>query len=120
MGVAGHQDVLVLVALLDEFVEEDLHLVGNLLEFMAGKEFEVYKYLIIAAAARMDLLTHVAEFAGEEHLHLGVHILHIVLYDKIATFCQVVDVLQLRQQLRQFILFQQPDAFQHRDVGHRA
>ena len=58
----------------------------------------------------MDLLTHIAELAGEQHLHLGVHILHIVLYHKLAALCQLVDVLQLCQQLRQLVFLQQSDA----------
>ena len=48
MGIAWHQHILVLIALLDEFVEEDLHLVGNILEFVTGKELEVYKHLVVA------------------------------------------------------------------------
>ena len=47
MCVAGHQDVLVLVALLDEFVKEHLHALGNLHEFVAGEEFQVDEHLIV-------------------------------------------------------------------------
>ena len=101
--IARHQHVFILVALLDEFVEEDFHLVGDILEFVTGKEFEVYEHLIVARTARVDLLAHVAEFAGEQHLHLRVDILHIVLNHELATLRQLVDVLQLRHQLRQFV-----------------
>ena len=68
----------------------------------------------------MDLLAHISEFAGEQHLHLRVDILHIVLNHELATICQLVDVLQLRQQLRQLVFLQQSDALQHGDMRHRA
>ena len=120
MGIARHQHIFVLIALLDEFVEEDFYFIGDILEFVTGKELEVYEHLIVARTARVDLLAHISEFAGEQHLHLRVDILHIVLNHELATICQLVDVLQLRQQLRQLVFLQQSDALQHGDMRHRA
>ena len=48
MGVARHQHVLILVALLNQLVEENLHGVHNLLQLMTGEEFEVYENLVVA------------------------------------------------------------------------
>ena len=68
----------------------------------------------------MDLLAHIAQFTGEQHLNLRVDVLDIILDDEFATLCQLVDVLQLRQQLHQFVFLQQSDTLQHGDMCHRA
>ena len=47
MGIAWHEYILILIALLDQFVEEDLHAVGNLLQFMTCEEFQIHQYLIV-------------------------------------------------------------------------
>ena len=48
MRIAGHQHVLVLLALLDELVEEYLHAVSHLHEFVAGEEFQIDQHLVVA------------------------------------------------------------------------
>ena len=93
MGIARHQHILILIALLDEFVEKDLHLIGDFLQLMTGEEFEVDEHLVITRTTGVDLLAHVAQFTGEQHLHLRVHILDIVLDHELTSLCQVVDIL---------------------------
>ena len=68
----------------------------------------------------MDLLAHVAQLTGEQHLHLRVYIFDIVFDHEFATLCQVVDVLQLCQQLCEFVFLEQSDTLEHGDMGHRA
>ena len=70
MGVAWHKDILILIALLNQFVEEALHLLRNLHQLMAGKEFQINKHLIVAATAGMYLLAHIAKTARQQHLNL--------------------------------------------------
>jgi len=95
MGVSGHEHVLVLVALLDEFVKETLYLIGHLHELMTCEEFQVYEHLVIAGTSGMDFLTEVAKFAREHQFHLRVHILYVVLNDKLAFLTSVIDIFQL-------------------------
>ena len=47
MGISWHQHVLVLIALLDELIEENLHLVGYLFQFVTGEELQIYQHLIV-------------------------------------------------------------------------
>ena len=68
----------------------------------------------------MDLLAQVAELACEHQLHLGVHILHAVLDDKLALLARAVDVFQFSEQFCQLVFFQQTDALKHSDMCHRA
>ena len=49
-----------------------------------------------------------------------MYVLNAVLNDKLTALCRLVDVPQRRQQLRQFVLAYQPDAFKHGDVSHGA
>ena len=70
MGVAWHEDILILIALLNQFVEEALHLLRNLHQLMAGKEFQINKHLIVAATAGMYLLAHIAKTARQQHFNL--------------------------------------------------
>ena len=48
MSVTRHQYILVLVALLDKFIEENLDGIYYLLEFVAGKELQIHEYLVVA------------------------------------------------------------------------
>ena len=118
MGVAGHEHVAILIALGDELVEEALYFCGDVDEFVAGEELEVYEHLIVAAAAWVDLLTHIAQAAGEDHLHLWVHILDTLFYHKLTTLSCQVDILQLGKQLGEFVMLQKSDGFEHGDMGH--
>ena len=66
----------------------------------------------------MYLLAHVAELASEQHLHLRMDVLYVVFYHEFTTLAQLVDGLQLVEQHRQLVLANQPDALEHRNVGH--
>ena len=119
MCVARHEHVLVLVALLDELVEEYLHVLGNVLYLVAGEEFQVDEHLVVAAASGMDFLTDVAELARQHQLHLGVDILHVGLYLELPILANLVDVLQLGEEFRKLVLPEHSYRLQHRDMGHR-
>ncbi len=51
MGVARHQHILVAFALVDEGIEERGHRTGDILDALAGKQFEVYEHLVVARTA---------------------------------------------------------------------
>ena len=76
MGVARHEHVLELLALGDELVEEILDERGRGVETVTDEELQVEQHLVVAAAARVNLLAHVTEFTCEQQLHLRVDILH--------------------------------------------
>ena len=97
MRVARHQHVLILLALLDEFVEQHLHAVGNLHQFVACKEFQVHQYLVIARTAGMNLLAYVAELARQHQLHLRMNILYAVFDDEHATLRNGIYIFQFSQ-----------------------
>ena len=65
---------------------------------MARKELQVYQHLVVARTARMNLLAHVAQLAGEHQLHLRVNILDALLNDELATLADLIDVFQFLQQ----------------------
>ena len=120
MRIARHEHVLVLVALLYEFIEQHLHGIGYLHQLVTRKQLQVHQHLVIARTSRVYLLAHVAKLAGKQHLHLRVYVLHAVLDGKLAPFAQFVDALQLAQQHWQLVLADESYAFEHGDVGHRA
>ena len=120
MGVARHEDVLILLALGDEFVEKALHLVGYILELMASEEFEVNEHLVVARASAVYLLAHVAQLACEEHLHLRVDILYIIFDNKLSPLACLVDILQFGKQLGEFVFLKQTDGFEHGAMCHGA
>ena len=66
----------------------------------------------------MYFLAHVAQLAGEHQFHLRVHVLYSLLNAEESLLAYSIDVLQLGQQRFEFILFHQPDTFEHGDVGH--
>ena len=66
----------------------------------------------------MNLFTHVAQFLGEHQFYLGMNILHAVINDELALVSDGVDILQFCEELCQFILLQESDAFEHGDVRH--
>ena len=119
VGIAWHEHILILVALLDQLVEEDLYAVGNFLQLMTGEELQVNQHLIVARTTRVDLLSHIAQTAGEDHLHLRVDILDTLFYHKLATLCREIDVFQLSEQLGELIMLQKSDGFEHGDMCHR-
>ena len=94
MGIARHQHVAILVALLHQLVEEAVGKLHHVHQLVAGEELEVYQHLVVARAARVYLLAHVAELAGEHQLHLRVYVFHAVFDDKPALVGHVVDVLE--------------------------
>ena len=120
MGIARHEHLLVLLRLLYQFVEERLHLVGDVHQLVAREELQVDQHLVVARAAGVNLLSHVAEAARQQHLHLRVDVLDVVLDGELAALAQLVDVLQLGEQHGQLVFAYQSDALKHRDVGHRA
>ena len=108
-----------MVGLLDELVEECLHLLGNLHELVTGEEFQVDQHLVVARAPRVYLLAHVAQLTGEQHLHLRVNVLDVVFDDELTTVGQLVDALQLLKERGQLVLANQSYRLEHGDMGHR-
>lgn len=120
MGVAGHEDALVAFALADEHVEELLDGLGDVLDLLAGEELEIEQHLVVARAAAVYLLAHVAQLAGEHELYLRMDVLDAVFDDELAPLGQGVDLLQLGQELLQLGGGEQADTLEHGDVGHGA
>ena len=120
MGVSWHEHVLVLVALLYELVEENLHLLGDILQLVACEQLQIDEHLVVARASAVYLLAHVAQFLGEHSLYLRVNVFHAVVDDKLSAFADAVDVFQFGEQRRELFLLEQSDAFEHGDVSHGA
>ena len=51
MGIARHQHLAIVVALLYQFVEEHLYGLGHLGQFLTGEQLQVDKHLIVARTA---------------------------------------------------------------------
>ena len=118
MCVARHQHVLVLFALLYEFIEENLHGIDDFLQFVACEELQVYQHLVVARASGVYLLSHVAQLLCQHQFHLGVYVLYAVFNYELAFFGYGVDVLEFSKELWQLFLAEQSDAFEHGDVRH--
>ena len=118
VGVAGHEDVAVTLALLLQGAEQAAHGLGHAAQAVAGEELEVEQHLVVARTAGMDFLPHVAEAAGEHQLYLGMDIFYAVFDDEIPFLGLPVDVLEFAQQLRQFVVGNEADAVEHGDVCH--
>ena len=101
-------------------VEEGAHSESHLAELAAREELEVEQHLVVARAAAVYFLAHGAEPAGEHELHLRVHVLDAVLYDKAAVGGLAVNVAQLVQEHGQFVVGYEADAVEHGHVGHGA
>ena len=87
---------------------------------MTGIEFQVYQHLVVTRAAAVNLLSHIAQTAGEHQFHLRVHILHALFYLEAAFHGILVYGAQLTEQHLQLIGTEQSDAFEHSDMGHAA
>ena len=68
----------------------------------------------------MDFLSNVAETACQHQFHLRMHVFHAFFNHKFAVCRLVIDFFQFGEERRELIFFQQTDAFEHRDVCHRA
>ena len=116
--VSGHQVVLVFLAQLYQAVEQLLDGHTDIQQLVAHEQLEVDEHLIVARAARVNLLADVAELLGEHELDLRVHVLDTLLDVE----CHVLDgLLYLGQPLEQqvkLLLGQQADALEHLYVGH--
>jgi len=119
VGVPRHQHLLVLFAQALQPVEQRFYGVGCLAQFVAQEKFEVHQHLIVARAARMDLLARVAQPPREHQLHLRVDVLGVRLDREASGFDLGGDLFQSGGQLLQFGGGQQPDLFEHGDVGQR-
>ena len=120
MGIAWHEHVLIAFALLLKFREEVAHRLSHLADFIAREKLEVNEHLVVARASAMYFLPHVAQFAGEHEFHLRMHVFDTILNDKIARLCHLIDGTQFAKKNGQFLVGNQADAVQHRDVCHRA
>ena len=98
VGVAGHEDVLVALALPLQFGEECLHVLGHEAQLLADEEFQIDQHLVVAAASGVYLLAHVAEPTGEQQFDLRVHVFYVVLDDEPSFPYLGEDVPQLGQQ----------------------
>ncbi len=95
-------------------------MVHHILEFAAYEQAQVDQHLVVARAARVNFLAHVAKAAGEHQLHLRVHILDAVFNLESARLNLGVDVAQLGGERAQLIGGEQSYGFEHGDVGQRA
>ena len=68
----------------------------------------------------MDFLAYVAQFASQHQFHLRMDILYPFLNNKFSFFNLCMNITELSQKLFQLVGLQQPDAFQHGNVSHRA
>ena len=118
MGVAWHEHVLILVALGNEFIKERLYLCGDVHQLTASEELQINQHLVVARTTTVNLLAHIPQFGGEEHLYLRVNVLHPIFYNKLATLAHGIDILQFGKQLLQFVGLKQSDALKHRDMCH--
>ena len=100
-----------------ELREQHAHLLPQLQQLVLQEELDVHEHLVVAGAPGVDLLAGVAQRAGQEQLDLGVDVLDILLQAEAAVLDGREDLLQLRGEALPFGAFQQPDAFQHPDVG---
>ena len=103
MGVAGHQDVLVALALLLQLPEEGLYVLGHQLQLTACEELQVHQHLVVARTARVDFLAHIAQAARQQQLHLGVDIFDALFDGELSVLYLAVDVAQFGQQGLQLV-----------------
>ena len=118
MGVAGHEHLLVALALSLEGVKEACYTLHNLLDFAPDKEAQIHKHLVVARPPGVDFLADVAKAACEHQFHLRVDIFHSILNHKPPSNCVGIDVAQCRKQRVEFILGKKPYRLEHRDVCH--
>ena len=119
MRITGHQHVAVAFAQLLQSVEERAHAVRRLPQFVAQEEFQIDQHLIVARAAGVDLLAHLAQTPREQQFDLRVDVLRPLLDLEPPLLDLASDLFQPRQQGLQLVGRQQADVFQHPDVGHR-
>ena len=120
MGVAGHQDAFVSLALLLQLGEETLDVLCHEVQLLAYEQLEVNQHLVVATAAGVYLLAHVAQPTGQHQFDLRVYVFYAVLNREASLAYLREDVPQLSQQGLQFVLLEKPDALEHGDVRHRA
>ena len=120
VGIARHEHVLILLALLLQFCEEVVDGLGHEFQLMAGKQLQVHQHLVVARAAGVNFLAHVAKLPCQHQFYLRVDILDALLYHKLALDSLLVDAAQLFQEHGQLVLADEADALQHGDVGHGA
>ena len=118
MGVSGHEHVLVVLALLLQFAEQDHHIVHHCLQLAACEKAQVNEYLVVSASSGMNFLAHVAQSAGKHKLNLGMYVFNAVLDAEMAFLYVGIDAAKFCKKLFQLVGFKKPDAFQHGDVGH--
>ena len=87
MGIAGHQYILILIALSNEHFKEIFYRLGNLFELGTGKQFQVDQHLIVSGASAMNFLAHIAQFACQHQFDLRMNIFNAILNYKLAFFC---------------------------------
>ncbi len=119
VGVSRHQHRLVTFAEFLQPVEDDLHGVGRLPQFVAQEQFEVHQHLVVARTPRMDLLARIAQSAGEHQLDLRMDVLGTGLDLETPGLDLRGDLPEPRRQRRELFGGQQPDFFQHGDMGQR-
>ncbi len=68
----------------------------------------------------MDFLAHVAKFARQHELNLGMDILDILLDGELTILAELVYVAELSEKFRQLVFLKESDALKHGDVSHGA
>ena len=71
-------------------------------------------------STRVNLLSHITEFAGEHQFNLRVNILDIVLDNEVATLAHGIDVTQFGKKSGKLLFSQQVYRLQHSDMSHTA
>ena len=117
MGISRHQHIPVAFTSLLKQFEEALQLAHRPPDALPGKKLQVHQHLVIAGASRMDLLAYIPKAARKLGLHLGMHILHLLIYTETSLAGIPVEALQLRQQDGQLFSGKQPHLAEHSDVG---
>ena len=119
VGVTRHQHLLILFALLLQPVEDPLHGVGHLPQFVAQEQFEVHEDLIVARTPRVYFLARVAQPAGEHQLDLRMNVLRAGFDLETPGFDLRGDLFQPCGEFFEFFRRQQSDGLEHGDMRQR-
>ena len=87
---------------------------------VAQEEFQVDQHLVVSRAARVDLLSDVAQPAGEQQLDLRVDILRVGFDLETPGLDFGGDLLQTGRQRAEFFGGEKTDPFEHGDVRQRS
>ena len=120
MRIPRHQYFFVTVTLADQHLEQAVRQFYQLPDLCTRVQFQIQQHLVVARTSAMYLLADIAQAACKHQFHLRMNVFHALFDHELTAVGHGIDVFQLRQQNRQFFFCEQPDAFQHRYMSHRA